>query len=260
VTDHSPENPQRSGPYVDESLVINTRLSVLEKQEAEDKKYQRDYNKKQLTFNGILAFFTVLLFCSNLASDILLFRQTSASKESADAARSAAETAANEFGITKRITESNNEAICNVAGGFDSEENVVEDAGVNNTGKVNALHIAAHVEITRNHLPQLESIAVLQTADINGDEIQPVHGINRHLQIHLTNQEKENIHRRLEATVLKATLEYDNGFGTIKHRTFCTVYVSTSDLANMTPTAEIDCDRLPVLLKTISRTQRKGQQ
>lgn len=80
-------------PYIDPSLVIDTRLREVERQQAEDKKYQREYNTRQLRFNKWLVIFTGLLFATSVVSDIFLFRYVELTKNSADAAKSAADTA-----------------------------------------------------------------------------------------------------------------------------------------------------------------------
>lgn len=73
-------------PSVDESLIINTRITQLEKEE-------KEYKRRQLRTNNLMALFTGLLFLTSVVSDIILIRQTAASKQSADAATKAAQIA-----------------------------------------------------------------------------------------------------------------------------------------------------------------------
>jgi hypothetical protein len=81
---------QKQPPYLDPALVIDTRLSEIERQQAEEKKQQQGYNRKQLRFNGLLVLFTGLLFVTSIVSDLLMFRYVDLTKQSAKAAKIAA--------------------------------------------------------------------------------------------------------------------------------------------------------------------------
>lgn len=89
-------------PYFDPSLVIDTRLSEIERQQREDKAEQRKHARSQRVTNWLLTVFTGLLFFTSVGSDVLLLRQTSITKESADAAKRVAETSAKELELTQR--------------------------------------------------------------------------------------------------------------------------------------------------------------
>ena len=89
-------------PYIDESLVINTRLNELERQQREDQKEQKENARHQRITNWLLTIFTGLLFVTSVVSNVLLFRQTMSTKLSADAAKSAAETTNLALHVTQR--------------------------------------------------------------------------------------------------------------------------------------------------------------
>jgi hypothetical protein len=93
VSNPEERDRQQKPPYLDPALIVDTRLREIERQQAEEKGQQQEYNRKQLRFNGLLVLFTGLLFLTSIGSDFLLLRQTSISKESANAAKSAADTA-----------------------------------------------------------------------------------------------------------------------------------------------------------------------
>src|SRR5580658_6781950 len=86
-------NPKQQPPYIDPALVIDTRLRQIEREQTEEKKQQQEYNRKQLRFNGLLVLFTALLFLTSIGSDLLMLRYVNLTKQSADAATSAANTA-----------------------------------------------------------------------------------------------------------------------------------------------------------------------
>ena len=107
VEHHSETKP----PYIDEGLVINTRLSEVERQQREDKEADKKHNRSQLITNQLLAVFTGFLFVTSVISDTILFRQTKATKESADAAKSAAETADKTLGLMKSSSQETTDQI-----------------------------------------------------------------------------------------------------------------------------------------------------
>src|SRR5437879_6491233 len=81
-------------PYFDQGLVIDTKLSAIQREQKEEKEYRRQYDRKQLRFNRLLVIFTALLFVTSTVSDILTYRYVSLTKTSADAAKKSADTAA----------------------------------------------------------------------------------------------------------------------------------------------------------------------
>ena len=62
-------------PYLDSALVIDTRLSEIERQQREEKAEQKKHNRSQRTTNWLLTIFTGLLFVTSVTSDVLILRQ-----------------------------------------------------------------------------------------------------------------------------------------------------------------------------------------
>lgn len=87
------QQPTNQPPYLDESLVINTRLQEIERRQNEEKAEEKEYKRRQLIFNRWMVIFTGLLFLTSGVSDFILLRQTKASRDSADAADRAAKDA-----------------------------------------------------------------------------------------------------------------------------------------------------------------------
>ena len=90
--DNIEHDGERQPPPTD-SVLIDARLREVERQEKEDKKQQQEYNRKQLRFNSRLVWFTGLLVVTSAVSDLLMLRQASIAKLSADAANTAAQAA-----------------------------------------------------------------------------------------------------------------------------------------------------------------------
>src|SRR5207237_7729029 len=97
-------NREQKPPYLDPALIIDTRLADIERQNREDKAEAKKHNRGQRATNWLLTLFTGLLFITSIASNILLWRQTALTKDSADAAKSAAKTASDTLDETKRTS------------------------------------------------------------------------------------------------------------------------------------------------------------
>jgi hypothetical protein len=99
----NPEDYKREQqpPYLDPSLVIDTRLADIERQNREDKTEAKKHNRSQRATNWLLTLFTGLLFVTSFASNIFLWQQTALTKKSADAAKSAAKTASDALAQAK---------------------------------------------------------------------------------------------------------------------------------------------------------------
>jgi len=93
VSDSEHRKPGEHLPYIDESLVINTRLKEIERRQEEEKAEEKEYKRRQLIFNRWTVIFTGLLFVTSGVSDWLLLRQVSINRESSDAAKDAAKSA-----------------------------------------------------------------------------------------------------------------------------------------------------------------------
>ena len=138
---------QQQPPYIDPGLLINTRLSEVERQQREDRAEEKKHKSDQLKINKSIAIFTGLLFVTSVLSDCLLFYQSSLNKESAKAAKSAADTAAASLDLTKR------QMIATLAARMKFASDLTEGGGVrivgmgtnNTTGSMPATDVAATV-------------------------------------------------------------------------------------------------------------------
>jgi hypothetical protein len=159
----------------------------------------------------------VLLFVYTIYT-IKMYR---ANKESADAAKQAADVAENSFRITKRHTEDADEAIAQMRGEPEPGGNI-ETITVSNIGKVSAHNFSAHIEISRNRLPSNERISQLGLLDISQEEIRINTPITRRVVLtDIGKADWERIGQIREAIVVKATMQYENGFDEIRHPTYC---------------------------------------
>jgi hypothetical protein len=84
---------KQNPPYIDPALIIDTRLSEIERQQREEKAEQKKHASSQRITNWLLTIFTGLLFFTSVASDVLMLRYVDLTKKSAEAAESAAQTA-----------------------------------------------------------------------------------------------------------------------------------------------------------------------
>ena len=102
LTNDEQRQAHKQPPYFDDSLVINTRLQEIERRQAEREAEEKEYKRRQLRFNSWTVVFTGLLFLTSFVSDWILFRQTSATRESADAAKKAAKVADDTLELMKK--------------------------------------------------------------------------------------------------------------------------------------------------------------
>jgi hypothetical protein len=86
VSNSEDQKRNQQPPYLDPSLVIDTRLSEIERQQREDKADSRKHERSQRNTNRLLTLFTGLLFVTSVISDILMLRYVGLTKESAVAA------------------------------------------------------------------------------------------------------------------------------------------------------------------------------
>ena len=122
------EQPRPAGnpPYLgDESLVINTRLAEIEKRQNSEKEEEREYKRRQLRFNRWTVVFTGLLVAASVVTNLIMLHQTTLTKESADAAKSAADTATENLKITKQVVTSGQAASFDITEMFWPAENPV---------------------------------------------------------------------------------------------------------------------------------------
>src|SRR5580698_9361176 len=73
-------------PYFDRALIIDTRLSEIERQRREERVEQQRHAHSQRFTNWLLTVFTGLLFIASIASNVLILRQLRIAEKSTDAA------------------------------------------------------------------------------------------------------------------------------------------------------------------------------
>jgi hypothetical protein len=106
MSDSEEKQRQKAPPYIDDDrLIINTRLSEIQSEQKREKEYQHSHDRKQLRFNKWLTIFSALLFLTSAVSDILIWRYVGLTKQSADAAKTAAETGYAQLFLAKRQTD-----------------------------------------------------------------------------------------------------------------------------------------------------------
>jgi cell division protein FtsL len=129
--------------------------------------------------------------------------------------------------ITKRVTEANFEAICDMRTDTNLPE-MQQTTDIVNTGGVNALTVTAHLEVTRNSLPDLKLLAPIETIELNEPEILKNKGLPavRTTPLRLTKDQRRRILNDVETIVVRGTVDYDNGFGTVKHKQVCSACVA----------------------------------
>lgn len=91
-----PDNGEQKLPWEEQALIIDRRIKALERQQAEDKKEESEYKRRQLRFNRLLVWFTAALFLTSAVYDVftfLLWRTTKISAEAATQGARAAEAA-----------------------------------------------------------------------------------------------------------------------------------------------------------------------
>jgi hypothetical protein len=84
------------------AVVLRTEAERLKEEHAEEKRRENRYHKRQLLFNGILTVTTVVTAAIASYQGYLLREYTRLTKISAEAAKSAAETASNQFTLMEK--------------------------------------------------------------------------------------------------------------------------------------------------------------
>jgi len=105
MAEHEEHNRQGRIPPLDESLIINTRLIAIEREQAEEKKRDAEYKHRQLRFNMLTVVFTGGLLVANIIYDAITLRLAHTASVSATAAQSAANTASGTLAALKSSGE-----------------------------------------------------------------------------------------------------------------------------------------------------------
>jgi len=185
-------------------------------------------------------------------------------QKAANAAKSAAETAEKSFKLARQRAEDSDEAICNVRGEVESGSNV-EHLTVSNAGKVPAHTVGVYIEVSRNSLPSNERITLFQSLDISQDELRGESPILKDVVLSgFGEPDWKKINQIREAVVVSGVIKYENGFGSVRHRTFCQAFLSQPANPGDSPQTPlhvlVDCDRLPTFLPPLYERLRKQAQ
>jgi hypothetical protein len=187
-----------------------------------------------------------------------------ATKKSADAAKTAAETAEKSFKLARQRAEDSEEAICSVRGETENGSGV-EHLTISNSGKVPAHSVEVHLEVSRNGLPGNERLTLFQALDISQDELRGESPILKDVVLSdFGESDWKKINQIREAVVVSGRIQYENGFGNLRHSTFCQAFLSQPANPGDSPQTPlhilVDCDRLPAFLPPLyERLRKRGQ-
>ncbi len=269
----SPEEHDRKQPppYLDPGLIIDTRLREVEKQQSEDRAEQKQHSRAQLSVNKYIAGFTGLLFLTSLVSDLMLQKQISVAKESADAARSAAMTADESLKITKALTEGTSEAIAYGTVDCRNFKDGICHFSFVNVGHVAAKKLHAHIEFSIRAIdPSSTQIGKTYVEDIDQPELvpritgsdpmyAPGHGdIDRVIDVPIYKLHRAEIEHGKTGLMVNIVLSYDNGFGTQKSSPHCeeNVYMRTGPSPTTRVPTIVPCEG-PFGIESIIEQERK---
>ena len=205
--------------------------------------------------SAIQAVCTLLIFVTGMIYTVFAGLQWCASKKAADAAKSAAETTRNAFGMDKRRAEEIEEAKCTILGDIGIGERFYT-VTIPNGGKVSARDMRAHIEISLNALPSNKRIRLIKVLDIFQPELAANRPIEKMIDLSLTPQEWEGIIQTRKGLVETGTIQYENGFDRIVDNSVCRVLAavpSPDDPLNRAHGSVPDCDRLQQFLSTMAK-------
>jgi hypothetical protein len=101
VSQPEPEGPEKR-QFREEAIIIKGKIDVLQAQQEERQKKDQEYKDRQLKFNRTLTVSTVGLLVMSVLANIISAYMAHATKESADAAKSAANVANQTLRMTQR--------------------------------------------------------------------------------------------------------------------------------------------------------------
>jgi len=233
--------------------IFDGRLSEIENEQARAKQRDELYKNQQLKLNKRMAGFTLALVIVGAATGGVSIWQATIANKSANAAKSAAQTAEQSFKMARRRAEDSDEAICNVRGDLESGSNI-EHISVFNSGKVPAHGVVAHIEISRNRLPRNERLTLFQSLDISQDELRSDPILRDVVLSEFGNQDWVRIGQLREAVVVSGAIGYENGFESKRQHAFCQAFLMQPNPPGNNPSSSgvlVDCDRLPGYLAAL---------
>ncbi len=179
----------------------------------------------------------------------------------AAAAKEAADTASDSFKLERQRAEESDEAICLIRQDIALGDNLLTVTIVDG-GRVSAHKVQAHVEVSRNRLPDNKQIALLAKFDAYADELR-VQGPPIIHETILSMIDWRQLYGLHEAIVISGTVKYENGFDDWRSNDFCQAFVvepaSQASTLNGRPVPVgimPDCARLPETLKHFAELKK----
>lgn len=202
-------------PPIDESLVINTRLNQIEKEE-------RKYKRRQVRTNNLMVLFTGLLFVTSVASDSILVWQTSVTRRSADAAERSSK-------LTENLTKNENAAWFSVdvvpQGMFSADDVALGGVRIRfrNMGKAFANRLNGTAKVTFESFP---GGTVIRSQPMSIPESQVRANDTKILYFKKVFTATDIPMLESDAATMRATADfsYEDGFGDRVHSSICKLY------------------------------------
>jgi hypothetical protein len=222
VSNSEEHDRKQQPPYYDSALIIDTRLSEVERQQREDKAESKKHNRSQHVTNWLLTIFTGLLFVTSVVSNVLILRQLKIAKESADAAMKSATLGEN---ITKGtdsaylFTDVVPQAIRTVD---DLQRGVL--VRFHNRGKVVAPLVETTSKLSLQYFPSGKTIRS-KTIVSKKDQLRPIDDIIIVTFEDFIHEQDIGLLESDDATLMaQIEFSYSNGFGDLIHDSACKLY------------------------------------
>lgn len=186
-------------------------------------KWTEFHNKVSVAFSGFGLFvliiyttFTALMYCAN--------------KKSADAAKSAADTAASELTLTRSRIEGQEQAIVHLVTADLDVRNGAAGITISNSGQTTANQVHAEFSVTRKTLPDMKVIWRSENYTLESSKLAKGSSISRDYPIDGISLDGWAIDPPApffwkQTVIISGALNYDNGFGTQVREPFCEAYV-----------------------------------
>jgi hypothetical protein len=143
---NKPNDPSKRLPWEEEALLIQGQLNELQREQAEEKKRDKDYKDRQLRFTKWLTIATIGLLIIGVIGTAISWYQSTTARITADVARRTLESSSQSFKLEQRaylwVSSFNmsNPPICQVPGGT----RICADVHVVNSGRTPANGVLIH--------------------------------------------------------------------------------------------------------------------
>jgi hypothetical protein len=275
VSDREEHERKQQPPYLDPSLLINTRLSEVERQQSEDRAEEKKHKSDQLAINKSLAIFTGLLFITSVVSDCILLYQTNITKESVNAAKAAADAATKAAGAASNQTDLLRQQMkttlpASVRFNVGMVNQKIE-ISAQNYGHSIATKVGGSITIERSHLPDQKPIGMPISYEIVLPDLSPppspgepdTSGTNHDYEIPgFTTADMEAAQRTEQTITVRATFSYEDGFSGTHRSAQCQSFLWTPMFTNiaggqMAIRGFIECQQVGSALKTYDKYKKE---